>query len=110
MKAIQQNSQYIIPTDSISQSAISKARNDYRIAFIGNADEIKLGVTALRDMFIELGANHSPVQLTVETVQGLLIILDPALRSDGWLVGTSYETIRDSKIMNNPGPQKKGKK
>jgi len=95
MKVIKRYSQHISIAKHISQDTIKEARYAYSSKFARYATEICLSGKALRDMFAEIGEQHIPVHFNNETVQGLVIVLDPSLSNDEWVVGTSNEIIEE---------------
>lgn len=92
MKLLTKVEQYIVPDKPISQDAITEARFAYTERYNNNPFEIRVSTGAFISMCAELGV-PAPVNLTNESVQGMLIKRDPSLNGEEWLVGSTNERI-----------------
>lgn len=92
MKLLTKVEQYIIPDKPISQDAITEARFAYQENYGNRPLEIRVSTGALIKMCAEVGV-PAPVNLTNESVQGVLIKRDPLLNGEEWLIGSTDERI-----------------
>lgn len=95
MRTIENYGQYVIIPEKISQANIARARSEFRRIFCNIPLEIRLGSSSVNDMFSEIKIEHIPASFTGETVQGLIIMLDPSLKADEWLVGRSQAIVKE---------------
>lgn len=98
MKMLNKFENFIIPGKPISQEAIAIARHTYQYNFGSNPTEIRMSRGALAELCRQVDVKM-PVTITNESVQGMLIKIDPLLSNGEWLVGSMSEKISTARAI-----------
>lgn len=97
MKVIRKNEEWLVLAEPISDANISKARFHYGEQNNRPPRYLKMSRKALADICTEYKIAKIPVSFTNESIQGLLIEIDPALADGEWVVGNKEERIYEVK-------------
>lgn len=97
MKKIERFQQYLVIPEMITHEGVAKARYQFTKIFTRQPSELHMGGTAFNDICTQYGITKVPDSLTNETIQGLIIIIDPECQPTEWFVGNSGQVVREVK-------------